>query len=171
MSHGSALARLERQVQMTPPQLRIFPHDPKTEFPSEETLVDWLLNDLRNQGGLYRLRHKRIKDLRPGSIILFQYRKAIIGEAVVKEAEKKLDPPVKETTKAGVEVEYNWQITVAPWSVRVYDHPVPLKKIQPHTKTDLLAWQGAYPRLPWRSYGYILEEAVGGETTDARHHF
>ena len=78
---------------MVDPRVRIFPHS-KEEFPSEDSLRDWLLGELRDKdknGGVYHLRtSSRVKDLPPGSIVLFRYGKGIVGEGVVWKEKKVL---------------------------------------------------------------------------------
>ena len=145
------------------PQVRIFPHSVEKEFPSEESLKEWLLGDLRQGGGVYRLRTtNRVKDLPPGSIVLFRYGKGIVGEAVVRKGKELLNPRVNETTKTGEEGEYPAQVTFAPSSIRLYAPPVPVESIQRHIDKDITKFPGAYVELDWRIYACILKEVVSG---------
>jgi hypothetical protein len=150
------------------PQVRIFPHSVEKEFPSEESLKEWLLGDLRQGGGVYRLRTtNRVKDLPPGSIVLFRYGKGIVGEAVVRKGKELLNPGVEETTKTGEVVEYPAQVTFAPSSIRLYAPPVPVEAIQRHMNEhhiakNIVTFPGAYVELDWEIYACILKEVVSG---------
>src|SRR5262249_21824994 len=73
----------ERGLGMATLQVRIFPHSQK-EFPSEDSLLTWLLTGLRGRGGVYLLRNAdAVKDVPTGSVVLFRYGNRIVGEAVV----------------------------------------------------------------------------------------
>jgi len=155
---------------MEHPQVRIFPHSVEKEFPSEKSLKAWLLVDLRQAGGVYRLRTaSRVKDLPPGSIVLFRYGKRIVGEAVVWKGKQLLNPRVKETTRTGEEGEYAAQVTFAPSSIRLYAPPLPVEPIQRHMNEhridkNILKFPGAYVELDWKIYACILKEVVSRGT-------
>jgi hypothetical protein len=148
---------------MEHPQVRIFPHSVEKEFPSEESLKEWLLGDLRQGGGVYRLRTTNcVKDLPPGSIVLFRYGKGIVGEAVVRKGKELLNPRVKEKTKTGEVVEYPAQVTFAPSSIRIYASPVPVEAIQRHMNEQHIAKNivkspRVYAKLDWEIYACILK--------------
>jgi hypothetical protein len=145
---------------MTTSQVRIFPHNVEDEFPSEDLLRMWLLNGLRGRGGEYHLRNKdAVADLPPGSIVLFRWGNAIVGEAVVWKQKEVFPQKKKDRTLLGKEQEYEAQVTFAPSSIRLYAPPLPVKLIQPHTGKDL-TFAGACTVLDWDVYARILEEVV-----------
>jgi len=134
---------------MADPQVRIFPHS-KEEFPSEESLKTWLLGDLRNKkGGVYHLRTvNRVKELPPGSIVLFRYGKVIVGEAVVWKGKKAL--------------EHGAQVTFAPASVRLYAPPLSVEQIR--AGKNIASSARVYVKLDWSIYACVLKEVVSRGT-------
>jgi hypothetical protein len=150
----------ERNPKMAPLQVRIFPHSTK-EFPSEDNLVAWLLTGLRGRGGVYRLRNAdSVKDVPPGSVVLFRYANRIVGEAVVWKGKETFPTKVKDRTLTGEEAEYGAQVTFVPSSIRLYAPPVPVERLQPHLDKDLVVYAGAYTDLEWSFYGIVLKEVV-----------
>jgi len=140
--------------------IRIFPHS-QEEFPSEDSLTTWLLTGLRGRGGVYHLRSaKQVKDLPPGSLVLFRYGQKLVGEAVVKKGKEIFSEKLKERTLSGKEAEYEAQVTFDPSSIRLYAPPIPVERIQPHTEKNLLTYPGAYVELDWTIYARILEELI-----------
>jgi hypothetical protein len=160
---------------MKHPQVRIFPHSVEKEFPSEESLKEWLLGDLRQElRGVYRLRTAScVKDLPPGSIVLFRYGQGIVGEGVVWKGKELLNPRAKEKTKTGEEAEYAAQVTFAPSSIRLYVPPLSVGLIQDHMKEhhfgkNIVKYAGAYAELDWKIYACILKEVVSRGTFENR---
>jgi hypothetical protein len=141
-------------------QVRVFPHS-RDEFPSEDSLLTWLLTALRGRGGVYYLRNAdSIRDLPPGSVVLFRYNDCIVGEAVVREGKKVFPQKVKDRTLTGQEAEYAAQVSFAPSSIRLYAPALPVERIQPHLNKDIVKYAGAYTDLDWNIYGIVLQEVV-----------
>jgi hypothetical protein len=141
-------------------QVRIFPHSQK-EFPSEDSLLTWLLTGLRGRCGVYHLRHAdAVKDVPPGSVVLFRYGNRIVGEAVVWKGKETFAEKVKDRTLTGEEAEYGAQVTFLPSSIRLYAPPVPVERLQPHLDKDVVKYAGAYTELDWGIYDIVLQEAV-----------
>jgi hypothetical protein len=145
-------------------QVRIFPHSQK-EFPSEDSLLTWLLTGLRGRGGVYHLRNgDAIKDLPPGSVVLFRYGNRIVGEAVACKGKETFQQKVKDRTLTGEEAEYEAQVTFVPSSIRLNAPPLPVERIQPHLNKDVVKYAGAYTDLDWDIYGIVLQEVVSKGT-------
>ena len=151
------------------PQVRIFPHSVKEEFPSEDHLRMWLLNGLRGRGGEYHLRDKdAVADLPPGSIVLFRWGHVIVGEAVVWNGKEVYSQKKKVRTLLGEEQEYEAQVTFAPSSIRLYAPPVPVKQIEQHAGKDLIRFAGAYSVHKWEFYAHVLQQVVVSRDADGR---
>ena len=145
-------------------QVRIFPHS-RTEFPSEDSLLTWLLIGLRGRGGVYRLRNAdSVKDVSPGSVVLFRYGNRIVGEAIVWKGKETFPEKVKDQTLTGEEAEYEAQVTFVPSSIRLYAPPLPVEHLQPHLDKDVVKFAGAYTELEWIIYGVVLQEVVSRGT-------
>jgi hypothetical protein len=145
-------------------QVRIFPHS-QTEFPTEDSLLTWLLTSLRGRGGVYFLRHAdRLKELPPGSVVLFRYGHKIVGEAVVSKGKEAFPEKVKDRTLTGEEAEYGGQVTFAPSSIRLYAPALPVECLQPHLDKDVVKFAGAYTDLDWSIYAIVLQEVVSKGT-------
>jgi hypothetical protein len=145
-------------------QVRIFPHSQK-EFPSEDSLLTWLLTSLRGRGGVYYLRHAdAVKDVPPGSVVLFRYGNRIVGEAVVWRGKETFPEKVRDRTLTGEEAEYGAQVTFVPSSIRLYAPPLPVERLQPHLDKDVVEYAGAYTVLDWSMYGIVLQEVVSKGT-------
>ncbi len=137
-------------------QVRVFPHN-REEFPSEDSLLTWLLTALRGRNGVYHLRNAdSIKDVPPGSVELFRYNDCIVGQAVVKEGKKVFAERVKDRTLTGTPAEYEAKVTFVPASIRLYAPPLPVSRIQPHLNKDIVKYAGAYTDLDWNIYGVVL---------------
>jgi hypothetical protein len=145
-------------------QVRIFPHSQK-EFPSEDSLLTWLLTSLRGRGGVYHLRNAdSIKDVPQGSVVLFRYGNRIVGEAVVFKGKETFPEKIKDRTLTGEEAEYAAQITFVPSSIRLYAPPLPVERLQPHLDKDVVKYAGAYTDIEWDVYGIVLQEVVSRGT-------
>jgi hypothetical protein len=145
-------------------QVRIFPHSQK-EFPSEDSLLTWLLTALRGRGGVYHLRHAdAVKDLPAGSVVLFRYRNNIVGEAVVWKGKETFLEKAKDRTLTGEEAEYGAQVTFVPSSIRLYAPALPVERLQPHLEKDVVKFAAAYTDLEWSMYGIVLQEVVSKGT-------
>ena len=141
-------------------QIRIFPHSPK-EFPSEDSLLAWLLTALRGRGGVYHLRDAdAVSDLPPGSVVLFRYAHRIVGDAVVWKGKEIYAERLRDRTLAGEDAEYGAQVTFAPSSIRLYAPPLPVERLQAHTDKNLMQYPGIYPRLEWSIYSIVLQEVM-----------
>jgi hypothetical protein len=145
-------------------QVRIFPHS-QQEFPSEDSLLIWLLTGLRGRGGVYHLRNAdAVKDVPPGSVVLFRYGNRIVGEAVVRKGKEVFPEKVKDRTLTGEEAEYGAQVTFVPSSIRLYAPPLPVDRLQPHLNKDVVKYAGAYTELEWGMYSIVLQEVVSKGT-------
>jgi hypothetical protein len=148
---------------MEHPQVRIFPHDTKEEFRSEDLLRMWLLNGLRGRGGVYHLRSKNaVADLPPGSVVLFRYGKVIVGEAVVQKDKEIPNDTLRDKTLFGESADYEAQVTFAPSSIRLYAPPLHVNRLQEHIKshgldTNILQFAGGTPKLTWEIYACVLQ--------------
>ena len=112
---------------MTNPHLRIFPYS-RDEFPSIDSLTTWLMTGLKARGGTYYLRSANsVRDLDPGSIVLFRYHDKIIGEGVVTNYIKGSAP---DRTIPGEDFEYEARVVFAPSSIRLYAPAVPVDALQ-----------------------------------------
>jgi hypothetical protein len=142
-------------------QVRIFPHSRK-EFPSEDSLLTWLLTGLRARGGEYLLRNsKAVTELPPGSVALFRYGHRIVGEAVVWRGKEIFPQPVKDRTLTGEEEHYEARVTFVPSSIRLYAPALGVDRLQPHVPSkDLQQYAGSYTVLEWETYGNVLQEVV-----------
>jgi len=145
-------------------QVRVFPHSQK-EFPSEDSLLTWLLTGLRGRGGVYLLRNANsVKDVPPGSVILFRYGSKIVGEAVISKGKETFADKVEDRTLTGEDAEYEAQVTFVPSSTRLYAPPLPVERLQPHLDKDIVKYAGAYTDLDWTMYGIVLQEVVSKGT-------
>jgi hypothetical protein len=145
-------------------QARIFPHSQK-EFPSEDSLLTWLLTSLRGRGGVYYLRHAdAVKAVPAGSVVLFRYGNHIVGEAVVSKDKETFAEKVRGRTITGEEAEYGAQVTFVPSSIRLYAPPLPVERLQPHLEKDVVKFAGAYTELDWAIYDIVLQEVVSKGT-------
>ncbi len=143
------------------PHIRIFPHS-QEEFPFEDDLTAWLLTALRGGGGVYHLRRAdRVKNLPPGSLVLFRYGQKLVGEAVVRKGKEVFSEKLKIRALSGKEVKYEAQVTFAPSSIRLYAPPIAVQQIQPYIKEkDLMKYAGVYVKLDWAIYARILAEVI-----------
>lgn len=114
----------------------LFPHS-DDEFPSADALRSFLNNKLPStQKGRYLLRRLGWKDkdfkarVIPGSLVLFRKGATIVGEAVVQEPIRGLEPPVQEETELGIPMIYYNDIVFNPQSVRVYTKALPIKMLE-----------------------------------------
>lgn len=147
---------------MTTSHIRIFPHN-KKEFPTENSLTMWLLTSLRGSGGVYHLvTADRVKDLPPGSLVLFRYEQNIVGEAIVRKGKEVFQKKLKAMTQSGEVGVYEAQVTFVPSSIRLYAPPIIVKQIEPPGK-DLITYPGVYAKLNWTIYARILEFMSRGE--------
>jgi hypothetical protein len=145
-------------------QVRIFPHS-QQEFPSEDSLLTWLLTGLRGRGGVYHLRNAdAVIDVPPGSVVLFRYGHRIVGEAVVSKGKEVFPEKVKDRTLTGEEAEYGAKVTFVPSSIRLYAPPLPVQRLQPHLDKDVVNFAAAYTILDWSIYGIVLQEVVTNGT-------
>jgi hypothetical protein len=149
---------------MGPHQVRIFPHS-QQEFPSEDSLLTWLLTALRGRGGVYHLRDAdAVKDLPPGSVVLFRYAHRIVGEAVVCKGKELFPEKIKDRMLNGEMAEYAAKVTFIPNSIRLYAPALPVQRIQPHLDKDVVKFAGAYTNLDWSIYALVLQEVVTNGT-------
>lgn len=145
-------------------QVRIFPHSQK-EFPSEDSLLTWLLTGLRGRGGVYHLRDANaVAGLTAGSVVLFRYGQRIVGEAVISKGRELFPEKVKDRTLTGEEAEYGAQVTFVPSSIRLYAPPLPVERLQPHLDKDVVKFAAAYTHLDWSIYAIVLKEVVTNGT-------
>jgi hypothetical protein len=145
-------------------QVRIFPHS-QTEFPSEDSLLTWLLTSLRGRGGVYLLRNPNaITDLPPGSVVLFRYGQKIVGDAIVWRGKETFSEKVKDRTLTGEDAEYGAQVTFVPSSIRLYAPALPVSRLQPHLTKDVVNYAPAYTILEWSVYAVVLQEVVSNGT-------
>jgi hypothetical protein len=105
-----------------------------------------------------------VKDLPPGSVVLFRYGHRIVGEAVVGKGKELLEEKVKGHTLTGEEAEYGARVTFVPSSIRLFAPAVPVQQIQPHLEKDVVKYPGAYTHLEWSIYGIVLQEVVSQGT-------
>lgn len=142
-------------------QVRIFPHS-RQEFPSQDTLLAWLLTGLRGRGGVYLLRNPdAVKSVPPGSVVLFRYGNFIVGEAIVARDKVLFTEKHRDQTLTGEEAEYGATVTFVPSSIRLYAPPLPVEKLQKHLpQKDVTKFAGAYTELEWSIYGIVLQEVV-----------
>jgi hypothetical protein len=101
-----------------------------------------------------------VKELPPGSVVLFRYGQAIMGDAVVCKGKEVFKEPVTARTTSGEDEEYAARVTFAPSSIRLYAPPLPIEKIRPFTKKDLMTYAGGYVELDWEVYAHVLREVV-----------
>jgi hypothetical protein len=145
-------------------QVRVFPHSQK-EFPSVDSLLTWLLTGLRGRGGVYLLRNAdAVREVPPGSVVLFRYGSRIVGEAVVSKGKEVFAEKIKDRMLTGEEAEYGAQVTFIPSSIRLYAPPLPVDRLQPHLDKDIVKYAGAYTDLDWAMYGIVLQEVVSKGT-------
>lgn len=82
-----------------PKQIRVFPNSSSREFDSEESIEEFIKNDLPNRsppGRYYSFSYDRLKHIGIGALILFRYLDKIKGVATVRE---NAVPSVKNTEK------------------------------------------------------------------------
>ncbi len=158
----SAPHREKGESDMAAPQIRIFPHDSEKEFPAADHLMTWLLTSLRGKGGVYHLRTaSAVRELPPGSIVLFRHGHLIVGEAVVWKDKEVYGEIVKGKTLTGTAEQYEAQVTFMTSSIRLYSPPLPVDFIQQLcAPKDITTYPGAYAELDWSIYPRILAEAV-----------
>jgi hypothetical protein len=146
-------------------QVRIFPHS-QQEFPSEDSLLTWLLTALRGRGGVYLLRNANaVKDLPAGSVVLFRYGQNIVGEAIVSKGKEVFPEKLTDRTLTGKEAEYGAQVTFVPSSIRLYAPPLPVERLQEHLREkDVVKYAAAYTDLEWSIYAKVLQEVVSKGT-------
>jgi hypothetical protein len=142
---------------MDKPHIRIFPHDPD-QFPTIHKLTTWLLGQLCDRGGLYRVRrNSKVSGVPTGSVALFRYGNYIVGEAIVAEELRPLT--IEHQALRGVDDGYDRVITFAPSSVRLYDPALPVNCIR--TEKNLMTYAGAYAHFEdWSIYPEILAAVV-----------
>ena len=110
---------------MAEPVVCVFPHS-DDEFPTAVALETFLDNTLRNQGGRYLLRKLGWKDkdfkarVVPDSLVLFRKGTAMVGDAVVQDGIRELDPPEYDETELGVPMVYYHEIKFNPKDIKVY---------------------------------------------------
>jgi len=121
---------------MVEPVACIFPHS-DDEFPTAVALCNFLSNALPEvQKGRYLLRRVGFKDkdfkarVVPQSLVLFRKGAVIVGDAVVQEPIRELDPPVHEQTELGIAMIYYHDIVLDPQSIRVYSEGLPVKALE-----------------------------------------
>lgn len=115
---------------MVEPIVCIFPHS-DDEFTADELrsfLRNWLSTE--ESKGRYLLGKLGWKDkdfkarVIPSSLVLFRKGKDVVGDAVVHEPIRELNPPEHDKTGHGVSNDYYHDIIFDPASVRVYDLPI-----------------------------------------------
>ena len=135
---------------MGEPVVCVFPHS-GDEFATAVALCDFLRSTLLKQGGRYLLRKLKWKDkdfkakVIPDSLVLFRKGVAIVGDAVVQDGIRELDPPEHDETELGIPMVYHHDIRFNPESIRVYARVLPV--------TMLESWSGR--RLHPRSYAIL----------------
>jgi hypothetical protein len=156
-------------VEMAKPEIRIFPHNQEEEFRSIDQLTSWLMTSLPARGGVYHLKSKdAVKDLPPGSLVLFRYGHVIVGEGIVR-MDKELGP-FRGRTLSGEETEYEAKVTFAPASIRLYAPPLPVEFLQQTMRAagvdkDIITSAVVKVRLEdWSIYAAILAEVVSQGT-------
>lgn len=131
------------------PIIRIFPHD--KYFPKDQDFKGWLHFTLRIRDGFYYFptASKSVVDNTPrGSVVLFRFGKAIIGEAVVKSDIQRSDLGA-----------YEWMIQFEPSSIKLYNRPLRVERIEAMVGKKM-RHEGVYYKLPMSAYGYIKNEEV-----------
>jgi len=137
----------------------IFPHSPKeADSASAIKLADWLRTRLRGDG-VYPVVGiaPGYRGATPGTLVLFQKDKQIVGEAIVKEGYR---------FYAGGEISpmsgkpYKGEILFEPSSVRCYVKPLSLADASRLTGKELMP--RFVQRLEWNQYGALLPELVKG---------
>jgi hypothetical protein len=147
---------------MEMPHIRIFPHSQK-EFPSIDLLMMWLQTTLRARGGVYHLKSAdSVKDLPPGSIILFRCHNMIVGEAVISKDKEVFPEPINERTLLGEPEHYEAQVVFHPSSIRLYSPSLPIKILQNliGESKDIVKYPGGYYQLDCSLYPQILAAVV-----------
>ncbi len=145
-----------------PSHIRIFPHS-HDEFPSEDSLLTWLLTALRARGGVYHLRSAdAVKELPPGSIVLFRYGHHVVGEAIVQKGKEIYQQKLSVPKVHGGAAEYEAQVTFVPCSIRLYAPPLSIDVLEQYSDKNLRQFPGAYCILNWDVYPKILEQISQG---------
>ena len=110
--------------------IRIFPHT-TDEFEDEIALKYWLNHTLPyDQEGCYHLRTTQgVGQLPPGSLVLFRFKKNIVGSALVKQGVQPLNETIGGITYKGL-------ITFDPDSIYVYDYSIPIAFLEDLTQRD-----------------------------------
>ena len=118
-------------------------------FPTEDSFTTWLMTALKAGGGEYHVLASlpsaapAPENLGRGFIVLFVYKKRIIGEAVVRRYDK---PPVNTPS----DEESQAVVTFVNGSIRLFSPPVPADKIQGFPFTH------GSPGVDWDIYHKIL---------------
>jgi len=132
---------------MVDPVACIFPHS-DDEFATAAMLRSFLSNTLpKTQEGIYLLRRLGWKDkdfkarVVPDSLVLFRKGAVIVGDAVVQEPIRELDPPMHDQTELGIPVIYYHDIVFNPESIKVYVKDLPVNTLE--------SWSGRslHPRI------------------------
>ena len=102
-----------------------------------EKLCNFLNSTLLNiQRGRYLLRRLGWKDkdfkakVIPESLVLFRKGAVIVGDAVVEEPIRELEPPVHDETELGIPMIYYHDIVFKPESIRVYAEALPIEMLE-----------------------------------------
>jgi hypothetical protein len=123
---------------MTETVVCIFPHA-NSEFASPQELISYLKKDLfqRKKKGQYLLRTLGFKDkdfiarVIKGSIVLFRKFDIVVGEAIVQQPIRKLEPPIKEESSGSGELTtYYHEVIFAQADVRIYKKPIAIVDLQ-----------------------------------------
>ncbi|MEM3614745.1 MAG: hypothetical protein QW158_07250 [Nitrososphaerales archaeon] len=110
-------------MQAVVPRIRGFTHS-EEEFSDEYDLRDWLDKELRiDCRGCYHLRSAVGLGTKPdalpeGSIVLFYFKKKIVGEGVVEEGVQKIDE--EHRVKEALPDEYEYFVKFKPELIRAY---------------------------------------------------
>ena len=140
---------------MTEPVVCIFPHSDK-EFPTQDSLRDFLYNELPNiKGGRYtfgkiRWRDKNFKEsIIPDSLVLFSKKGFIVGKAISKTMIKELEPPEEGETETGAKATYYHEIFFVPESIKICQKVLSVELIErwADRKHNLRSYRILGPRL------------------------
>ncbi len=121
---------------MSRPVVCVFPHS-NNEFPTQATLCNFLDSTLPNvKRGRYLLRKLGWKDknfkaqIVPESLVLFRKAASIVGDGIVEEPIRELEPPVHDETELGHSMIYYHDVVFKPKSIRVYSQPLPVEILE-----------------------------------------
>ena len=121
---------------MDEPVVCVFPHS-DDEFATAVALCNFLNSTLPNvQRGRYLLRRLGWKDkdfkakVVPESLVLFRKGAVVVGDAVVQEPIREIEPPVHDQTERGIPMIYYHDIVFHPESIRVYTKALPIKTLE-----------------------------------------